>query len=134
MENKELIKTYKIDGETANIYKNEDNTEFPYRAEIGKVKMDFFLEPSKGMVEETYITILADEMIEKREQEISNNINSIVNVDKKIQDLLDLGFSKERALMSVALTNQKVQFNGVSHEGQYTDVENAKEDDFEEER
>lgn len=138
-ENLDLIKTYKIDTDIAFIYKNENNSDYPYHVEMDNVKMDFFSEPSKGMIEEKYITILADEMIEKREKEITDNINSIQNADKKIKDLLDLGFSKERALMSVALTNQKVQFNGVSHEGQYTDVEeisneNELEDDFEEER
>lgn len=135
-ENLDLIKTYKIDTNTAFIYKNENNSDYPYHVEMDNVKMDFFSEPSKGMIEEKYITILADEMIEKREKEITDNINNIQNADKKIKDLLDLGFSKERALMSVALTNQKVQFNGVSHEVQYTDVEEIsnEEDDFEEER
>ena len=70
-------------------------------------------------------------MIEQREKEITNNINNINNANKKIQDLLDLGFTKERALMTVALTNQTVNFNGVSHEGQYTDVESVKEDEYE---
>lgn len=105
-ENLDLIKTYKIDTNTAFIYKNENNSDYPYHVEMDNVKMDFFSEPSKGMIEEKYITILADEMIEKREKEITDNINNIQNADKKIKDLLDLGFSKERALMSVALTNQ----------------------------
>lgn len=131
MNDLELIKTFKIDGETTNIYKNNNNIDFPYHVEIGNKKIDFPYKPSKEMIEEKYITILADEMIEQREKEITNNINNINNANKKIQDLLDLGFTKERALMTVALTNQTVNFNGVSHEGQYTDVENVKEDEYE---
>lgn len=82
-ENLDLIKTYKIDTNTAFIYKNENNSDYPYHVEMDNVKMDFFSEPSKGMIEEKYITILADEMIEKREKEITDNINNIQNADKK---------------------------------------------------
>lgn len=46
-ENLDLIKTYKIDTNTAFIYKNENNLDYPYHVEMDNVKMDFFSEPSK---------------------------------------------------------------------------------------
>lgn len=37
-ENLDLIKTYKIDTNTAFIYKNENNSDYPYHVEMDNVK------------------------------------------------------------------------------------------------
>ena len=53
-ENLDLIKTYKIDTNTAFIYKNENNSDYPYHVEMDNIKMDFFSEPSKTSVYKGY--------------------------------------------------------------------------------
>lgn len=105
---------------TCEVGKNEDETDkFPFFAEMGDIRMTFMIMPTKAAVEERYYTIMAEKEIYGRENEISEDFANVPNSNKKVQELLNLGFSEERAKMNVALMSTKVDFRGISHEEQY---------------
>lgn len=117
----DCISRFQFEFGTCELYKGLSE-EYPYTAVLTESdktisRIDYRTKPSQYMIEDDYLTIMADEMIEKREKEIADTIQANPQIEKEADRLAAMGFDKERRLFSLAAMNVKVGFDGISHEG-----------------